>query len=108
MKLETLINYLLNAELLQNWYKNENLNLDSEALLIYMKHELHLDSEIKIFEIEETKDKLTFEKGGVTYIQVLPIDYAITLIHEDLALANKGISDLDIAKRLLEYRIFDA
>lgn len=43
MKLETLINYLLNAELLQNWYKNENLNLDSEALLIYMKKELHIN-----------------------------------------------------------------
>lgn len=86
----------------------QGLNSESETLLIYMKESLNIDSEILIFEIEETEDDLVFEKGGIRYIQLFPLQYAVELIKEDLNLKDKGYSDLQIAKRLLEYRERDA
>ncbi|MOA31148.1 hypothetical protein D3C78_1522900 [compost metagenome] len=67
-----------------------------------------MESEITLFEIEETEDDLVFEKEGVQYIQLFPLDYAIELIEFDLDLKNNGYSDLEIAQRLLEYRQKDA
>lgn len=108
MKLVQLIKYLINSELLRELYIEQGLNGESEALLIYMNESLNLDSDILIFEIEETEDDLVFKKGGIRYIQLFPLQYAVELIKEDLNLKDKGYSDLQIAKRLLEYRERDA
>jgi hypothetical protein len=104
MKLIEFIKYLTNPELLESLYKEQGLNLESEVLLIYMKEDLDLSSYISILEIEETEDDLIFEKEGLKYIQLFPIDYAIDLIEFDLNMKDKGYSDLEIAERLLEYR----
>lgn len=108
MKLEDLIKYLINPEQLEVLYQEEGINIESEALLIYLKGALDLKSEISVFEIEETEDDLVFEKDGERYFQLFPIDYAIDLIESDLDLKNKGHSDLEIAKQLLDYRLKDA
>lgn len=108
MKLEDLIKYLLNPEQLEVLYQEEEINTESEALLIYMNGALDLKSEISVFEIEETEDDLVFERNGEKYFQLFPIDYAIELIESDLELKDKGYSDLEIAKRLLDYRLKDA
>lgn len=108
MKLEQLIKYLVNPEQLEILYQEKELNTESEALLIYMNGALDLKSEISVFEIEETEDDLVFEKGGEKYFQLFPMDYAIELIESDLELKGKGYSDLEIAKRLLDYRLKDA
>lgn len=108
MKLINLIEYLESPDKLEALYVNEKLNTDSEALLIYMQGALDLESEVKFFAIEETEDDLVYEKDGIRYEQFFPIDYAIELIESDLDLKGKGYSNLEIAKRLLEYRIKDA
>jgi hypothetical protein len=108
MKLEDLIKYLVNPEQLEALYQEEEINTESEALLIYMNGALDLESEISVFEIEETEDDLVFEKDCEKYFQLFPIDYAIELIESDLELKGKGYSDLEIAKRLLNYRLKDA
>lgn len=108
MKLVSLIEYLINPDTLIQLYSEQSLNLESEALLIYMRDKLDMNSEIKLFEIEETEDNLVFEKDEVKYIQLFPVDYAIDLIESDLNLKNKGYSSSEIAKRLLEYRLKDA
>lgn len=108
MKLVDLIRYLINPEQLEDLYQEQELSIESEALLIYMKGALDLESEITIFEIEETEDDLIFEMDGTKYFQLFPIDYAVELVESDLDLKNKGFSDLEIAKRLLEYRLKDA
>ncbi|MDR7212728.1 hypothetical protein [Flavobacterium piscis] len=104
MKVVELIKYLTNPEQLDELYQEQGLNTESEALLIYLQDALDLESEITIFEIEETEDDLVFEKEGVQYIQLFPVDYAIELIESDLDLKDKGYSDFEIAQRLLEYR----
>lgn len=108
MKLVELIKYLINADRIKEFCEEQGLNSESEALLIYMKGILNIDSEVFIFEIEETEDDLVFEKENVRYIQLFPLEYAVELIKEDLDLKDKGYSDLQIAKRLLEYREKDA
>ncbi|MDR1714977.1 MAG: hypothetical protein LBS20_03960 [Prevotella sp.] len=108
MKLENLIDYLINPMKLNILYKDFNLNLDSEAILIYMQDSLNLESKIFLFEIEETEDYQIYKKDNIEYIQLFPVDYAIELINEDLDLMNKGYSNLAIAERLLQYRINDA
>ena len=108
MKLIELIKFLTNPELLESLYQEQGLNLESEVLLIYMKGDLDLRSDISILEIAETEDDLIFEKEGLKYIQLFPIDYAIDLIEFDLNMKDKGYSDLEIAERLLEYRKNDA
>lgn len=107
MKLIDLIKYL-NPENLNELVQQQGLNADSEALLIYMQEDLNLEAEISILEIEETEDEIVFEKEGIRYIQLFPIDHAIDLIEHDLNLKDKGYSDLQIAERLLEYRKYDA
>jgi hypothetical protein len=47
-------------------------------------------------------------KEGVKYIQLFAVDHAIDLIEDDLDLKKKDISNLVIARRLIEYRINDA
>ena len=108
MKYIDLIQYLINPKQLGNIYQIPNEDSKSEALLIYMKDQLDLESEIAIFSIEETDDDILFMKEGERYIQFFPVDHAVDLVESDLDLKNKGYSDLEIAKRLLEYRINDA
>lgn len=108
MKLIELIKYLVNPEMLEEFFQEQRLNTESEVLLIYMKGDLDLASDISILEIEETEDDLIFEKDGEQYIQLFPIEYAKDLIEFDLNMKDKDYSDLEIAERLLEYRKYDA
>jgi hypothetical protein len=107
MKLIELIDYLIEPNRLRELYVEEQLNVASEALLIYMINRLDLDSEIIFFEIEETEDNLLFLKNGIQYVQLFPIEYAIELIESDLNLKDKGYSNSEIANRLLAYRLKD-
>lgn len=108
MKLVELIKYLTHTEKLDELFQEQGLNVESETLLIYLRGDLKLESEVTIFEIEETEDDLVFEREGVLYIQLFPLEFAIELIESDLDLKNKGYSDLEIAQSLLEYRQKDA
>jgi hypothetical protein len=107
MKLIDLIDYL-KSDKLPDLYLKENLDTQSEALLIYMEGDLNIDATIKIFTIEETDDEAFYEKDGIKYEQLFPIEHAIELMTFDLSLMGKNVSNSDAAKRLLEYRIKDA
>ncbi len=51
MKLIEIIKYLLHRDKLEEFYQKYRLNQESEALLIYMKESIDLESEITIFRI---------------------------------------------------------
>ncbi|WP_295794147.1 hypothetical protein [Mucilaginibacter sp.] len=106
MKLINLIPYLKSANGIAELFKLNNLNIKSEVILIYMIEFLTIDSEIVLFEIEETEDDLLFQKNGISYIQLFPVNYAKELIEDFSRLGYDD--DLKIARRLLEYRINDA
>jgi hypothetical protein len=108
MKLVDLIDYLLNPKNIEQLYDEQKLNPESESIEIYMRGFLNVDSEIKLFEMEETSGHINYEKDGVKYIALLPIDLAIDLIESDLDLKGHGYSNQQIAQRLVEYGINDA
>lgn len=108
MKLTELIGILFNPEKLENLISVLGLDTQSETLLVYMKEDLYMTADIRIFEVEETEDELLFEKDGSKYIQLFPIEHIQNLIEFDLNMKNKGFSETQIAERLLEYRKHDA
>ena len=108
MNLIDLIGYIVVPVKLEEFYVEQELDMDSEALIIYMKESLSMESEIYIYPIEETADDLVYEKKGIKFIQFFPLDYALELINSDLQLMNKGLTNQAIAERLLEYRFKDA
>jgi hypothetical protein len=57
--------------------------------------------------LSKTQDELLFEKDGIKYIQLFPIEHIQNLIEFDLNIKNKGFSQTQIAERLLEYRKHD-
>lgn len=108
MKLTELISILFNPEKLEKLISVLGLDTESEALLVYMEEDLYITADIRIFEVEETEDELLFEKDGIKYIQLFPIEHIQNLIEFDLNMKNKGFSETQIAERLLEYRKNDA
>ena len=105
MTLVDLIEYLVDPE------KLESLDLqrqETDCQIIYLKDNLSINSEVRIFGVEETEDNITHESEGDRYIQLFPVEMAIDVIESDLQLTGKGYSNKKIAKRLLEYRIKDA
>lgn len=70
MNLVELIKYLTNPERLGELYREKGVDTGSEALLIYLQKDLNLDSDVDIFEIQQTEDALLFEKDGVQYVQL--------------------------------------
>lgn len=99
---------MISPNLLDELYSTLNINTQSEALLIYMQDAISVNAEVHIMELEETEDDIVYEKNGVKYVQFFPVKYAIDLIRYDLQLLDKGYSDLEIGRRLLEYRLNDA
>ena len=84
------------------------LQHDVSDLTIYMIAVLALNSAVELFGREETGGMMEFEKNGVKYLYVLEVNLVIDLFASDPELKRKGITDLDRAKRLLHYAIYDA
>jgi len=108
MKLIDIIEYLRDPTKEEQLCDTLKLSTDSEAILIYMKGTLDLDSELKFFEIEHTQDELVFEENGVTYCQLLPLDHAVEILDSYFSDTEKKLDNFGLAKRLLEYAINDA
>jgi len=98
----------MKVEELDKVYEGLGLRLESECQLIYMQGTLGLSSEIIFFEIEETEDDLVFQKKGITYIQLFPLNYTVDLVKSEIDGKDKNYSSIEIAKRLLDYRQRDA
>lgn len=105
MKLIDLVPFVQSNKKVEDLYTREKLNIESEAVLVYMTDNLNLESELKFFDIEETDDRLHYESNRISYVQLFPLDYIIELTAD---LKIEGYSELEIAKRLLDYRIKDA
>jgi hypothetical protein len=108
MKLIDLVPYLVNRERLNQLYDKRKADINSDILLIYMVDIIDIESDVVIFDIKETDDLLFFNKDGVEYVQLFTVDHTADLIEYDLELKDQGYSDLQIAERLVSYRINDA
>ncbi len=103
-----LIGISFNPEKLGKLISVLGLDIESEALLVYMREDLYITADIRIFEVEEIEDELIFEKDGIKYIQLFPIEHIQNLVEFDINITNNGFSETQIAERLLEYRKHEA
>ena len=108
MKLVDIIEYLRHPSKVGQLNDTLNLSTNSEAILIYMKDSLDLDSELRFFEVETTEDELVYKENGVAYHQLFPIDHAVEILDSYFSDNEKKLDNVGLAKRLLEYRINDA
>jgi hypothetical protein len=109
MVLEELVTYLKSNKNLQKLYQERNLDTESEAICAYITGDLSLNSDIYFFSIEDTDDEREFEKDGVKYYQLFSLEYGVEIYSYFEDEFKKGnYTDLDKAKRLLDYLLNDA
>lgn len=103
MKLKDLIPYLKSNEKVQELYDKEQLDFGSEAIVVYLKHELNIHSEVQFFEIEETDNALDYQEHGISYIQLFSLDDMYDMLKSDQAFL--ALSDENVARELITRRI---
>ena len=108
MKLLDIIDYLRRPERLQDLYDSLKLSKESESISIYMKDAIDINSDLEFFEIEKTDGKLIYELNGTRYIELFPLEYASDIICNTFSEENRKLNNVELSKRILEYRINDA
>lgn len=108
MKLPELVEYLKSEAHLQRLYQEKNFDTESEGILVYMKGELSVSSDIYFFSIEDSDDEIVIEKEGIKYYQLFPLELGVELYsYFEVEFAEKNYSEIDKAKRLLKYVVND-
>ncbi len=108
MKLIDIIEHLRDSQKVHKLYSNLNLPYELDEVLIYMKDELNLDSELFFFDIKTTDDLLLYSENGTQYHQFFPLEYAAEIVESYFSEFSKLIDGPELAKRLMEYRMNDA
>lgn len=96
---------LSKAEVLSN---SILLDIEFDLIELYMKESLKLDSDIVFFDAESIPNELLIEVDGIKYESLFPLYMAQEMVEEYDTLYKNQLSDLEIAKRLLDYREKDA
>jgi len=107
MTIIELVKHLKSIEQAKNFINDELPEVEYDLVDIYMFEKLGLNSEIVFFNAEEIPNKLIINIEGTTYENLFPLNLTQEMV-EELEASNKKISDIEIAKRLLEYREKDA
>jgi hypothetical protein len=107
MNIVELVKYLKSIEQAENFIKDELPDVEYDLIDIYMVEKLGLNSEIVFFNAEEIPNRLIINIDGITYENLFPLNLTQEMV-EEFEASHKKISDIEIAKRLLEYREKDA
>jgi len=110
MKLVKLVKYLKDDESLDEFYRDYKYKKDEEnVILVYMKDQLDLNSELFFFTEKQTGDIQVFEKEGAIYHSLFSLGLGVEFYsYFDQFFASQNYSDQQKAQRLLEYVINDA
>lgn len=105
MNLLEFIPYLKNPSEIEKIVLEQEPDLDIELADIYLEQELNIYSKLRFLNAEEINGKLEMVYKGKKYINLFPLDFLIE-IYDDYA--NTGGTNLEIADRIMSYRIKDA
>ncbi len=103
MNIVELVKHLKSLEQAENFINGELPEVEYDLVDIYMINKLGLDSEIVFFNAEEIPNRLIINIEGINYENLFPLNLAQEMV-EELKASNDKISDVEIAKHLLEYR----
>ncbi|HEX7906105.1 MAG TPA: hypothetical protein VF487_19665 [Chitinophagaceae bacterium] len=108
MKILELIKHLKTFDKAEQLKNKQLPNVEFDLAELYMENSLSLDSNIRFFDSEKISNDLEMEVEGIKYVNLFPLYLAQEMIEEFTKSTEKKYSDLEIANRLLEYRINDA
>lgn len=109
MNLIELIKIFRKGKEVEDFYKEQSLDSESEVVEIYMRKPFDIYSKIYFFEIEETEGAIEYEKDGQTFYNLFDFYYFQDLMSDYKKGNNKlEISDSELAKKILDYAIKDA
>jgi hypothetical protein len=103
MNIVELLKHLKSLEEAEKFINGELPEVEYDLVDIYMINKLGLDSEIVFFNAEEIPNRLIINIEGINYENLFPLNLAQEMV-EELKASNDKISDVEIAKHLLEYR----
>lgn len=83
-------------------------DIEFDLVELYMKDSLTLDSDVMFFNAESIPNELVIEIDGNKYENLLPLYMAQEMVEEYVNVYGNKVSDLEIAKRLLDYSEKDA
>ncbi|WP_192350830.1 hypothetical protein [Algoriphagus sp. Y33] len=83
-------------------------DIEFDLVELYVKDKLALDSEVVFLNADSIPNELKIELDGVLYENLFPLYMAQEMVEEYVKTYNDELSDMEIAKRLLEYRVNDA
>ena len=108
MTIKELIHYYRTNGNKEEFFKNNNLDLESEVIEIYMQKPFDLENEIRLFEIEKTEGNLKYEYKNREYYNLIDFYYFFDFIEESKTKKNEKLTDEKLAEIFLNYRINDA
>lgn len=108
MKLIELVNYFRKGGSFERFCQDKYLDLESEAIEIYVEKSFNLDNNLAFFEIEKTEGRFEYTFNGITYFNLFDFYYFLGAIEESSNDENRSLSDNEIAHSLLSYAIKDA
>lgn len=107
MKLIELIGYIKDEKALNYLVEKELPNSIIDMIEIYLINSVDLNSEVKLLDSEQTESLLSIDINGVHHENLLPLNLAIDMVHDYMAL-DAELTDSDIAQKLIDYSINDA
>jgi hypothetical protein len=107
-KLVDLVKYFREGGDFEEFCRKHSLDLESEAIEIYMKDKLSIDSELAYFEFEKTQGKVNYYIDGIKYVGFFDFYFFQEMIEVSNIGEYKNLSHLDLAKRIVSYAINDA
>lgn len=108
MKLIELIDHLKTVSKAQQLIKTQIPDVDFDQVEVYMKDCCGLDSEIAFFDADEIPGDLVIEVDGIKYENLFPFYMVQEMVEEYVDKFGAGMTDLEIAQKILEYREHDA
>lgn len=107
MNLIELIDHLKTSLKAEQLINQQIPGVEFDLVELYMKDSLGFESEIAFFDVETIPGNLIIEIDGIKYENLFSLS-EIQEIVEQYVEEYPNWSDLDIAKRILEYRLNDA
>jgi hypothetical protein len=102
------MDHLLSREEAERLISVEIPNVEFEQVDIYLKGDLGLEAEVKLFDAEAIPNNLAIDINGIRYVNLFPLPMAQEMVEEFAGLSKGKFTSIEAEKKLLDYRVKDA
>ena len=105
MNLIDFIKYLKNKKKLAQYMSKHYPDIDYYDAEVYLKGSLSIESELMIFDGEKIAGMIEMEVNGQKYYNLFSLDFLLEVFND---YSKTSGTDIEIARRIINYRINDA